>query len=265
MSTSLSPQGIHGFCSGAAEHVAIRVVAETGSTNTDLLNELPQLAVPTLLIAERQTGGRGRAGRPWHSASGVSAASLTFSLAWKFDTPLHALVGLPLAVGVAIADALAMFDVKVRLKWPNDVLHERRKLAGILIETAAAESGGHWAVIGVGINMSIDADLAASIGKPVAAIPWLKELARDMLVATLLNRLAETLNAFAQSGFAAFRERWNDLHAYAGQAVTIFDNGAVLHEGTAVGVDDTGRFLLDTPSGRIAVMAGDVSLRVTGD
>jgi BirA family biotin operon repressor/biotin-[acetyl-CoA-carboxylase] ligase len=260
MSTLFSPERIQSFCRGAAEAVAIGAVEETGSTNSDLLNNLDRLSAPTLLIAERQTGGRGRAGRPWHSRPG---ASLTFSLAWKFDVPLHALLGLPLAVGVAIADALAMFNVNVRLKWPNDVLHEGRKLAGILIETASSESG-HWAVTGVGINMAIDADLAASIGRPAAAIPWLMEVDRDMLVATLLNQLAETMTQFAQTGFAGVMARWNALHAYEGLAVTILDNGTVLHEGTAAGVDESGRFLLDTVNGRVAVMAGDVSLRVAG-
>jgi BirA family biotin operon repressor/biotin-[acetyl-CoA-carboxylase] ligase len=180
------------------------------------------------------------------------------------------MVGLPLAVGVAIADALAMFEVSVRLKWPNDVLYEGKKLAGILIETASAGTAAnvqqaHWAVIGVGLNMSVDASLAASIGRPVAAIPWLAELDRDMLLATLLNRLAETLTQFQRTGFAGFLQRWNALHAYAGQAVVILDHGAVLHEGVAVGVDEMGRFLLDTKQGAIAVMAGDVSLRVMGE
>jgi len=262
-----SPHRIAALRRGPAEQVAIRVVEETGSTNADLLGSLAELTSPTLLVAERQTSGRGRAGRTWYSAPG---ASLTFSLAWKFDLPLHAMIGLPLVVGVAIADALAMFDVTVRLKWPNDVLFEGRKLAGVLIETSSASATNapmqqsNWAVIGVGINMAVDAGLAESIGRPVAAIPWLAELDRDMLLATLLNQLAESLTQFERTGFGGFMERWNALHAYTGQPVVILDNGAVLHEGIALGVDATGRFLLDTQSGPVAIMAGDVSLRMAG-
>lgn len=261
MSSRFSPQHIASLCHSTAQQVAIRVVEETGSTNADLLAELDALATPTLLVAEKQTAGRGRAGRTWHSAPG---ASLTFSLAWKFNLPMQALVGLPLAVGVAIAEALAMFDVQARLKWPNDVLYEGRKLAGVLIETASAADrpqNASWAVIGIGLNMAVPDSLAAQIDRPVASIPWLVDLDQDMLMATLLNGLSEAMAQFKDQGLAAFLPRWNALHAYAGRAVAILDNGKAVHEGTAVGVDESGRFLLDTAAGRVAVMAGDVSLR----
>lgn len=254
----LSPERIASLCLPAARQVAVKVVDETGSTNADLLAALASLTSPMLLVAHAQTAGRGRAGRSWLSAPDKS---LTFSLAWQFDRPLQALVGLPLAVGVALAEALAMFHVAVKLKWPNDVLHEGKKLAGILIETAAGQDARSWAVIGVGINMALDAELVARIDRPVANIPWLAELDRDMLLATLLNRLAEAMEQFERDGLAAFVARWNALHAYAGKAVAILDNGKTLHEGIAVGIDEIGRFLLDGAAGRVAVMAGDVSLR----
>jgi len=213
------------------------------------------------LIAGGQTAGRGPAGGDWLSAPGKS---LTFSLAWKFALPTHALVGLPLAVGVALADALSMFDVKVELKWPNDVLHEGRKLAGILIETAAAGKtpDANWAVIGIGLNLALDDDVAARIGRPVASAPRLAEPDQNLLAATLVSRLAETLLQFEQQGLAAFLPRWNALHAYAGQPVVLLDQGRVLHDGIAIGIDPIGRLLLDTAHGRVAVMAGDVSLRI---
>lgn len=261
MKNSLASERIAALCRSAAQQVTVRVVDETGSTNADLLAALPELTTPTLLIARAQTAGRGRAGRSWLSAPGKS---LTFSLAWKFHAPVQALVGLPLAVGVALADALAMFNVNVKLKWPNDVLHEGRKLAGILIESASAGHVPHdasWAVIGIGINMALDKRITEEIDRPVASIPWLAELDQDMLMATLLSSLAEALVQFEHEGLAAFTQRWNALHAYGGQPVVILDNGRVLHEGIAVGVDAIGRFLLDTVAGRIAVMAGDVSLR----
>lgn len=262
MRSLLTPERIAALCRPAAQQVDIRVVDETGSTNADLLAALDRLHGPVFLLAHRQTAGRGRAGRAWHSAPGKS---LTFSLAWKFHLPVQALVGLPLAVGVALAEALAMFGLDVRLKWPNDLLYNGRKLAGILIESASVAREPHdasWAVIGVGINMALDDELAACIGQPVAGVAWLAELEQDMLLATLLSGLAEALVQFEHEGLAAFTARWNRLHAYAGQQVAILDHGKVLHAGTAAGVDGSGRFLIDTPSGRVAVMAGDVSLRL---
>ncbi|RZI43397.1 biotin--[acetyl-CoA-carboxylase] ligase [Herbaspirillum sp. HC18] len=261
MTHTLTSERIADLCRPAAQQIDIKVVDETGSTNADLLAALPGMTVPALLVAKSQTAGRGRAGRNWLSAPGKS---LTFSLAWKFSLPVHALVGLPLAVGVAIAESLAMFNVSAKLKWPNDVLHEGRKLAGILIESASAGHVPHdasWAVIGIGINMAVSDSMAAEIGRPVAAIPWLAELDQDMLMATLASGLAEALVQFEHEGLGAFVPRWNALHAYAGQAVMILDNGKVQQEGLALGVDDIGRFLLETSAGRVAVMAGDVSLR----
>lgn len=264
MTQTLTAERVAALCRPTAQQIDVRVVDETGSTNADLLSALPSLSAPTLLIAKSQTAGRGRAGRNWLSAPGKS---LTFSLAWKFSLPVHALVGLPLAVGVSIAESLAMFNVQVRLKWPNDVLHDGRKLAGILIESASAGHVPHdasWAVIGIGINMALSDSMSAEIGRPVANIPWLAELEQDMLMATLASGLAEALVQFEHEGLAAFTPRWNALHAYAGHPVMILDSGKVQHEGLAIGVDDIGRFLLDTADGRKAIMAGDVSLRPKG-
>jgi BirA family biotin operon repressor/biotin-[acetyl-CoA-carboxylase] ligase len=213
MSVSISLESIQAHCSEQARQVAISIVAETGSTNVDLLAVLENLPGPSLLIAEAQTAGKGRAGRVWHSEPG---ATLTFSLAWKFNLPAQALLGLPLVVGVVIAEALAQFEVDARLKWPNDVLRDGNKMAGVLIETANAKgSGGDqvWAVIGIGINMVMPEHLALLIGRPVAAAPCL-QADRNRVLATLLNGLVDAAQLFEAQGFQAFRERWNRLHAH---------------------------------------------------
>lgn len=238
--------------------VAVEVVPETGSTNADLLARAATLPGNVLLVAERQSAGRGRAGRSWLSSEG---GSLTFSLAWKFSLPLQALAGLPLAVGVALADTLAALGVTVQLKWPNDLLKDGAKLAGVLIETQGAGGGAVWAVIGVGLNLDLPDELEARIERPAASAPWLARMDRNALVAALLDQLAASLRQFEQAGFSAFSARWNRLHAYQGCPVLILDGGAVLHEGVAAGVDDGGALLLDCAGGRIAVNAGDVSLR----
>ena len=249
--------------------VAVEVVEETGSTNADLLaraanlpDSLAQpLHAPLLLVARNQTAGRGRAGRSWLSSS---AGSLTFSLAWRFEGGPARLAGLPLAVGVALAETLERLGVQVGLKWPNDVLRDGDKLAGILIETQSVPGGGVWAVIGIGLNLLMPDELEAQIGRPVASLPWLARMERDSLMAALLDGLAGGLREFERGGFPLFVARWNLRHAWQGELVTILDRGATLHEGFAAGVDDAGRLLLDTAEGRVTVLAGDVSLRVKG-
>jgi len=238
--------------------VAVEVVRETGSTNADLLARAPHLTAPVLLVAEHQTAGRGRAGRSWLSEPGHS---LTFSLAWRFAGGLRALPGLPLAVGVALAETLGRLGQPVQLKWPNDVLKDGDKLAGILVETQAMQDGAAWTVVGIGVNLVMPDALEERIGRSAAAVPWLARMDRDELMAAVLDGLADALALFAHAGFAAFAPRWNLLHAYQGRPVVILDRGAVLHEGLAAGVDDTGRLLLDTATGRVTVVAGDVSLR----
>ena len=240
---------------------AVEVVAETGSTNADLLARVPTFgrdARNLLLVALRQNAGRGRAGRSWLSSE---SGSLTFSLAWQLNMPLHALAGLPLAVGVALADTLSGLGVRVQLKWPNDVLKDGAKLAGVLIETQNGPDGALWVVIGVGINLALPDALEAQLARPAASAAWLASMPREALLGALLGQLAASLGEFERHGFAAFSARWNRLHAWQGHAVTIVDRDVVLHEGSAAGVDDSGALLLDTLAGRIAIVAGDVSLR----
>lgn len=257
--SDLNSAAIAALCTTGASHVAIEVVAETGSTNADLLARCGQLAGPVLRIAGQQTAGRGRAGRPWLSQAD---ASLMFSLAWRFKGPLHALVGLPLAVGVALAETMGSLGVPVQLKWPNDLIKDDSKLAGILVETRQAPDGGMWAVIGCGINLTMPDALEQQIGRSVSAVPWLAQMERNALVAALLSRLAGVLAEFDDTGFAPFAQRWNALHAWQGRQVKILDNGQLLQQGIAAGVDQLGRLRLQTGSGLVEIMSGDVSLRL---
>jgi BirA family biotin operon repressor/biotin-[acetyl-CoA-carboxylase] ligase len=245
--------------------IALELVFETGSTNGDLLSRVGSLVQPTARVAEMQTAGRGRAGRRWHSSHG---AALTFSLAWHFDGPVSQLVGLPLAVGVAIAETLRGFGVDALLKWPNDVLKDGAKLAGILVETAAERGpgAGCWAIIGIGINIAVTDELDRSISTPIADFGVnATEVDRNRVLAALLDQLATAVRAFEKSGLHTFVERWNALHAWRGAGVAILDHGHVLHTGRALGVDRQGRLLLETSSGEVPIMAGDVSLRETAE
>jgi BirA family biotin operon repressor/biotin-[acetyl-CoA-carboxylase] ligase len=262
MNKSSAP-GILAHCATSATHVAIETVAETGSTNADLLARIDTLTGPVLRIADNQTAGRGRAGRAWLSQPG---AALMFSLAWRFKGPLHRMSGLPMAVGVALAETITSLGVPVQIKWPNDLLRDGKKLAGILVETQTARQdtdGAIWAVIGVGLNLVMPDELEAAIGREVAAAPWLAKMDRNHLMAALLSRLAAVLAEFDDTGFAPFTGRWNALHAWQGQEVVILDQGQVLQQGVAAGVDAIGRLMLDTAQGRVEVLSGDVSLRLS--
>jgi type III pantothenate kinase len=179
---------------------------------------------------------------------------------------LQELVGLPLAVGVALAEALGSQAVRVQLKWPNDILRDGKKLGGVLIATAAdAEPGAYWCVIGIGINLTVPDQLETEIGHPVADAPWLAQQDRNQLMAVILDHLEPMLHTFERDGMVAFVARWNKYDAYQNQIVQIMDQGQMLHLGRALGIDDMGRLLMDTEQGRIAVLAGDVSLRKSGE
>ena len=245
-------------CRGTARQVAIEVVAVTASTNSDLMTRLAGLQQPVLLVAEQQTAGRGRAGRSW--LSGTHA--LTFSLAWPFRQTAQQLLGLPLAVGTALAQTLVALDVPVQLKWPNDVLKDGKKLAGILVETAL-HAQQTWAVIGIGLNLQIPLELEALIGQPVAEAAWLARMDKNLLLTSLLNALADALTQFGSAGLSPFVDGWNQLHAYAGQRVNLLDRGQMIRQGRALGIDAQGCLLLQQDDGSIhRVLVGDISLRL---
>ena len=261
MNDALSAQQIAERLREEVPGLQVECVLRTASTNADLLQRLPLLDAPLLLAAEEQTAGRGRAGRSWLAQP---HASLTFSLAWPFfRRDISGLLGLPLAVGVAVAGALSEFGIAATLKWPNDIQLGEAKLGGILIETGLVKKAGHrqpWAVIGIGLNIALTAEMQSRIGREAAHMPQLLDR-RNALLAALAGRLADMLPRFDADGFAPFADSWNQLHAHAGKEVGILDDGRPARQGVAVGVDQSGRLLLDTATGRIAVTAGDVSLR----
>lgn len=250
-------------CNQAAARVLdveIEVVAETGSTNADLMARVVSLKKPTLLVAEHQTAGKGRAGRTWLSTPG---GVLTFSLAWHFHTSLQQLSAFPLVVGLSLAESLRRIGVQVEVKWPNDLLKDGKKLAGILVESAPASAaeGGYWAVIGIGLNLQVPQALEQQIGQAVADSAWLAQMDRNQLLAELTHAVASAATVFEEYGFEVFVERWNALHAFAGQEVRIMEADRVLVQGRAIGIDASGRLLIDDHGQQRAIHSGDVSLR----
>ncbi|MEA3122170.1 MAG: BirA family transcriptional regulator [Paraburkholderia sp.] len=290
---------------------ALEIVEETGSTNTDLMllmRNLPReeaaAGVHAVRVAYRQTAGRGRQGRNWYAEPG---RALMFSLACVLPRPLAGLTGLSLAVGVALVEALRALPgltagdaARIGLKWPNDILLDEGKLAGILIETAWSTPAASAAVVGIGLNLREDEALASALASAQAsAQPFVQasdlaaagartqahaqakapfvmratppaSLSRVWPEASVTESLAAALEAltsmierFSADGFAPFRSRWNACHVHAGREVVLFEQGVELTRGTALDVDETGRLLISTAQGVMPIATGDVSLRAT--
>jgi len=230
----------------------VEVLPEIGSTNTELMRRARGGQMePVLLVAERQTAGRGRLGRGWVSQAGDS---ITFSLGLPLAP--HDWSGLSLAVGVSLAESL---DARVRLKWPNDLWLDDRKLAGILIETASFGEGAdarRYAVIGVGINIAPQDAAGLS-----TAAAWLRELLPGITAGEVLHRVAaplvQAVLAFETFGFAPFQARFNARDALRDRAVVLSDGTG----GTAHGTTERGALLVHTSHGMNTVTSSEVSVR----
>lgn len=269
----------------------VRVVEETGSTNADLLAQARSGAGEGLvLVAEAQTSGRGRMGRRWISPP---RRSLTFSVLLRPAVPAGRLGWLPLLAGVAVASALQQTaGVDARLKWPNDVLVDGAKIAGIL-----AERWTNAVVIGTGINVlqhrgELPVPTATSLlvaqgaGTAGAAGPveapgagpveaWEAGPAgapgpgagadmRERLLTAVLDELARWYNAWLdqpQPGDAdgcGLRAEYLRRSGTVGSAVTVMLPGGQNLTGMAAGIDAAGRLEIRTPAGLVQVSAGDV-------
>ena len=261
MSTPLIADQISRHLGAAARDLKVEVLATTQSTNADLRARIAELTAPLLLATENQTAGRGRAGRSWHSTPGDS---LCFSLAWPLTLSIDRITGLPLAAGVAVANALHREGWPVQLKWPNDLLLNTAKLGGLLIETVsssrATNDGRVWVVIGVGINIHPNPQRDAAIDYPTAFLSS-QPLDRNSLLAKMSESLCAMLVEFDQHGLRPFVDRWHALHAYQNQQVTLYEGGQLLHEGVARGINENGCLLLDTAHSQLIISTGDVSLR----
>ena len=205
---------------------------------------------PVLLVAEHQSAGRGRLGRGWDSDSGDS---LTFSLGLPLAPADWS--GLSLAVGVSLAESL---HARIRLKWPNDLWLDDRKLAGILIETAAAGESRQqrYAVVGVGIN------LAQRPQAGLATAPaWLREVLPacqpDAVLLRVVPSLVQAIQAFERAGFAPFKARFDARDALRDRALLLSD-GTV---GTGRGTTDRGGLRVQTAGGLTTVTSSEVSVR----
>jgi len=215
----------------------------------------------TCVIAEAQTAGRGRLGRTWHSPAGLN---LYTSIVLRPRAEPTVVPQLALVAGIAVAAAIrAETSLPAQLKWPNDVLIDGRKVAGILTEMEAEVERVRFVIAGIGVNVNAPArafppELRASATS--LAIASGHRVDRAAVTARLLAELEERVARFATGGFAALRAEWEALSCLTGRTVTVTAADGQT-TGTVRGIDDDGALRLATPSGEARVVAGEVTLR----
>jgi len=238
---------------------SVEALAEIDSSNAELMRRARAGQTDAcLLVAEHQTAGRGRMGKRW---VGEPGDALTFSLGLPLAPQDWS--GLSLAVGLALAQAL---HPRVRLKWPNDLWLDGRKLGGILVETAnlSAPTAARWVVVGVGINLRLPSALppaqaadAAPPVPPAAVAEWWPQARVGQVLEAVAAPLAQALLRFEREGFASLAAAFAERDALRGLRVNI-SNGQT---GLADGVDASGALRLVTDTGPLVLTQHEVSVR----
>jgi BirA family biotin operon repressor/biotin-[acetyl-CoA-carboxylase] ligase len=226
----------------------VEVLPEIDSSNSELMRRARAGQYePTLLVAERQTAGRGRMGRVWQSQP---SDSLTFSLSLGLKPQDWS--GLSLAVGLSLAESL---HPDVGLKWPNDLWFEDRKLGGILVE-AASMRGHSQVVVGVGLNIRPRPADGLNTA-PAALTELLPDLSAPDCLARVVMPLVQTLLAFERTGFAPLQTRFEARDVLKGRRVHTSD-GQI---GMAMGVSGSGALQLQTDAGLQEIHSAEISVR----
>lgn len=218
-----------------------------------------------VVLAEYQTGGRGRRGRRWLSPYG---SGLCLSVSWCFSAVPPALSALSLAAGVAVQRALVVYrPVGLGLKWPNDIIAGGRKLGGLLVDVEGESQGPIKAVIGVGINIDVsdqlENELATDLGLQPAGLREFvpsADVSRNVVAANIINQLYAALDEFARTGFESFVDEWKRFDSLRGESVSV-QIGARTYEGIASGIADDGALLLRANGKTMNVVSGEVSVR----
>ncbi|MDP1604754.1 MAG: biotin--[acetyl-CoA-carboxylase] ligase [Legionella sp.] len=236
------------------------IFAEIDSTNRFLKDANPCKEI-SVCCAEKQTNGRGRFGRQWVSPFGEN---IYLSTRWELNCCLSKLSGLSLVVSLAILDSLQKNSIQedIRVKWPNDLLWNHKKLCGILIEINAETNGCAEVIIGIGLNVNTD-----TLNQPLADNAWcsLYEMTgnyfdRNVLIAELLRSLNQYLDQFMQNDFQFFQKRWQQVDYLDGHYITVLQARDSI-SGVAKGVTEFGQLcLIDDAGIEHYLSSGDTSL-----
>ncbi|MDC1311636.1 biotin--[acetyl-CoA-carboxylase] ligase [Burkholderiales bacterium] len=243
-----------------ADRFEFEVTARTASTNDDLLAlvKAGQVHDRLIRIAEMQTAGRGTKGRQWVSIPG---GSLTFSMIRSVSPAvmLKGVSALPLVVGLSLVRSInALADVDCRLKWPNDVLFDHQKLAGLLIESTSI-SGQHFVVIGIGVNVCLPQILFKDIDQPAIDLYGLgASIDRNVLVGNIVLELDNVLEQYFANGFDLFRSEWCAMHAFHNRSISFVLPDSRQVEGEVVDVDHDGALLLNVDGKVTRYISGEI-------
>jgi BirA family biotin operon repressor/biotin-[acetyl-CoA-carboxylase] ligase len=234
----------------------------TDSTNQRLLENTARDGIHGhAVLAEYQTAGRGRQGRDWIAPLG---AGLCLSLGWRFERPAQALTGLSLAAGVMLRQALTQAGVTdLQLKWPNDLMHKERKLAGLLIEMRGEMAGACTVVLGVGVNVALPPAAAARIKQPCTDLRTAlggKLPSRNALAARILSAWLAMLQGYSRTGFAPYQAAWRQADMLCGRTIILHSAEGTIH-GRALEVAEDGALVVSVLSRPRRFYSGEVSLQ----
>lgn len=258
----LDAGGIRAGLAAAADALLddLQVTWSTVSTNTELLRCSAPPRGSRVLLAERQTGGRGRRGRDWASPL---AAHVYLSVLRGFAGGLAQLGGLSLVAGVAVAEALrGLGHAQVQLKWPNDLVVDGRKLGGLLVEGGGEFAGPARAVIGIGLNVHMPPAFAERIDQPWTDLDQVagEPVQRNAVATAVLAALLPALEQFEAEGLAPFLSRYAALDSLAGREVRV-ELGGAWQDGRALGLAEDGALRVEIEGREQPVHAGEVSVR----
>ncbi|VTT35023.1 biotin--protein ligase [Klebsiella pneumoniae] len=237
----------------------LAVIPVIDSTNQYLLDRMDTLQSGDACVAEYQQAGRGRRGRQWFSPFG---SNLYLSMYWRLEQGPAAAMGLSLVIGIVLAEALQEQGAPdIRVKWPNDIYLDDRKLAGILVELTGKTGDAAQIVIGAGINLAMRAPAADVINQG-----WINlqeagvSVDRNALSALIVNKMRTALVEFEQEGLAPFIERWARLDNFINRPVKLLIGDREIF-GIARGIDQQGGLILEQDGVRKSWVGGEISLR----
>lgn len=250
------------FISGQFNDGNIAVLPVIDSTNQYLMDRMDQLHSGDACVAEYQQAGRGRRGRKWFSPFG---ANLYLSMYWRLEQGPAAAMGLSLVIGIVMAEVLqALGAEEVRVKWPNDLYLQDRKLAGILVELTGKTGDAAQIVIGAGINLAmrnVEADIVNQgwINLQEAGIA----VDRNQLAVRLISELRAALHLFEQEGLSPYLMRWKKLDNFINRPVKLIIGDKEIY-GISRGIDAQGALLLEQDGITKPWVGGEISLRSAG-
>lgn len=235
----------------------------TGSTNTDLLERVRHEGLSSVIVrrALTQTLGRGTRGRVWHGSNDC----LMFSVGIPIGKDLRIISAVTLVIGAHMVLALRERGIEAQIKWPNDILLNGKKLAGILVEVAKGPDQNYVLVVGVGLNLknpSIQSEYGASALSDVLqdseldADRWIKILAPN-----ILNAVQEVIT----EGLERTQLLWDTIAAYTNQTVSVVEENEAPYDAVMVGIDDQGRLLVRIGSKVKSLLSGMVSIRLKNE